>query len=285
MVHDLDVRLWKIGNFPQAGFTPANFPWGPRNLAVPGGNGLPAFPDGEKYLTMEAPPIQWIIAFNAQPTGYALLGNRLNVLAAPSEVGINYAAWSLTGGGYPIQIQQGYVNMYWTRETCEARFSTNLLQLLEEDLGGVLFFTQVFIGDLDGDFKADACKYTEFVLPDRSNYPVSALDDRYLDTGKQDLTPAGLYDLLYGDYLITTHLLLDTVPGGGAVLPVSGSRDSFDTLDETGGPPGVPGQDCRISLTELFNAVAAWLGGQISTTRLFVTVGNWFKSSISGSYC
>ena len=195
MVDDTDVQLWEQGPLN----TRPNFPYGATNPALPdGGDGLPRFPEGERYLTTQNPLQAWVDYFDAVATGFEdSIPDRLAIAG-----GINHDAWI-----------GGETNFTWIKEWYEGRYSTNLLEILTEP-------AQVFD---KYDIQTMPDQYTEFVLPDMPN-PVSELT---VDLITEKCTLNGTYRLLGGDYLITTSLRLEE-----GTTRLQFTYDPLDGVDE-----------------------------------------------------
>ena len=217
MVDDTDVQLWEINSDTTISPLKQNtFPWGPEQS----GNGLPKYPEGERYLTDQNPPADWKTYFD--------------VVEIDND---NDGEWIATDVSERLVDVDGPLVFNWTQEWYEYRYSTVLLEILNE-YDSVQNWTKY-------DIKTMPDQYTTFVLPDMLN-PVSELD-AWLNTSKgsyNDNDTAGecermngTYRILGGDYLITTSLsLLETdevVLESVTVSPSSAELNVSDPQDFT----------------------------------------------------
>ena len=254
MVDDIDVQLWEQG----AANTVSNFPWGPPAPSLGDGTGLPAFPDGERYLTMLDPPQAWIDTFGAVPTGY-LDSGATYADSMPQRyalaTGINNDAWR-DGTTGPQSFAEGNVNLYWVKEWFEDRYTTNLIEIPEEG---------AFVGD---EINSTPLAFTTFVLPDRPN-PASHVVAELAIGDDPDCTRFDLVDLdtcsrtvllLGGDYMITSSLELepDLQDGDDGVARLMFTHRPFQF------PPDAPGvylEDRGLYINEFDASLLIPIGG------------------------
>jgi len=213
VVDDINVPLWvplkEVGKFPEGD---------------PNGRlGESYFPGGEKFVTMQCPPYQWLAYFAAVPAGaqpittdqnwkpflppwcdYKNMSWRLDkcgyVLTWPEDVDKipNTTAVDWTKDWIAFDVRDRIVDgipalmIYYTEETIDKRFSTNLLEKLEQKVVG------------DGlkevwykfDIQTLPDLYTEIVLPPQKDLVVGFYANQVNYTIR-----------LPGDYLVKTSLI------------------------------------------------------------------------------
>ena len=208
VVDDINVPLWvPLENIDK-------FPEGDPN----GRLGESYFPGGEKFVTMQCPPYQWLAYFAAVPAGAQPITSSQNWKPfLPPWCAYKNMSWRLDKCGYVLtwpedkipnttavdwkkdwiafdvrdRIVDGIppLKIYYTEETIDKRFSTNLLEKLEQKGDGKEVWYKFVIQTLPD-------LYTEIVLPPQKDLVVGFYANRVNYTIR-----------LPGDYLVKTSLI------------------------------------------------------------------------------
>jgi len=240
LVDDIDVVLWEPLKMPPGATWPCGNPSG--NL------GTEKFPLAERYLTMQYPPAAWLTYFKAVPidtdndlgmpndpqlwAGPYYPGNVTAQVPNGWEVGVCGKTMPVpTTGNYAIFDKDKWIaldmneriiaelydplEVIYVEEFIEPRYSTNLLEILDEPGEGTANLTENWT---KYDIQTLPDQYTEFVLP-------------------KDEAHEG--ELLMNDYLITTSFLAPNAKGDLIGTLSSLNRfafvfDAFDSLEKTG---------------------------------------------------
>jgi len=203
MVHDIvddtDVQLWvPLKHFDK-------WPCGdPHGTAM-----VEYFPMAERYLTMQEPPCEWLKFFRAVPFG---------VKGVPAD----WQLWDNYGGPfYPTQMGKAAMEQWiandvtkrvvvgvdplefcWLYEQKEPRYSTNLLEILDEGFDEEGFLLNESWTKYDIQTLPD--QFTEFRLPE--------IPDKVISHYAGDQMPNKQYEKL-GSYLITTSFIAPNAEG------------------------------------------------------------------------
>jgi len=244
LIDDIDVELWEPLKMPPG----ATWPCGD-----PAGNpGMEWFPLAERYLTMQYPPAAWLYYFRAVPVD---TDNDMNPkmpndwqlweqqggpfypgddLPTSWPVGVcSKTMLAPTSGNYKVFdvnkwialdvneriIAEPYdpLDVIYVAETLEPRYSTNLLEILYENVTGTAAPVESWT---KYDIQTLPDQYTEFVLPK---------DEAHAD------------EPLMNDYIITSSFLTnnsvdksDLVRTPPGIPRVAFVFDAFDSLEKTG---------------------------------------------------
>jgi hypothetical protein len=240
LVDDIDVVLWEPLKIPEG----ATWPCG-----NPAGNaGMEWFPLAERYLTMQYPPAEWLYYFRAVPIDtdndlkmpndwqiwdqqggpfypgddfppYYDIGKCTKTLYPPKSG--NYTTFD-PNGWIALDMKERIIPepydplvFFYVDEIIEPRYSTNLLEILNETDVGTENLTEWWT---KFDIQTMPDLYTEFVLP-------------------KDAVHAG--EFLMNDYLITTSFLAPNSLNFSDLIRDGYPRvafvfDAFDSLEKTG---------------------------------------------------
>jgi hypothetical protein len=243
LIDDIDVVLWEPLKMPPGATWPCGNPSG--NL------GTEYFPLAERYLTMQYPPAAWLTYFRAVPIdtdndiSYPVIPNDPQLWAGPYypgnvtaqvsgcwEVGVCGKTMPVpTPGNFTIFDKDHWIaldvneriiaepynplEVIYVEELIEPRYSTNLLEILNEPGEGTMYLKENWT---KYDIQTLPDQYTEFVLPK---------DEAHAD------------EPLMNDYLITSSFLAPNANGDLIGTLSSLNRfafvfDAFDSLEKTG---------------------------------------------------
>ena len=203
IVDDTDVQLW----VPLKHFDKWNPPLGDPH----GGIMVEYFPNGERYLTMQEPPEQWLKYFRAVPIGVSgvpcdwQLWDNYGGPFYPTKMGKDAEEqWIANDVSQRIVTGVAPLDFCWLYEQKEPRYSTNLLQILDEtfDEG-----TGFLIGE-------SWTKYDIQTLPDQfTEFRLPKMPDKVIWHYPCDQNPTKDYDALKGSYLVTTSFIAPNAEG------------------------------------------------------------------------
>ena len=197
IVDDTDVPLWvPLKHFDK---------W-PRGDSH-GTTNVEWFPNAERYLTMQRPPEAWLRFFRAVPFGVPdipcdwQLWDNYGGPFYPDERGkAAMEAWIANNVALRIVEGESPLVFWWLNETEEPRYSTNLLQVLNETFNETGYLMNESWTKYDIQTLPD--QYTEFELPEISDVVISHYaSDAYRDYWKE------------GSYLVTTSFIAPNAKG------------------------------------------------------------------------
>ena len=244
IVDDIDVPLWApLKNLDK-------WPNGDPKGAI----GTEKFPCAEKYVTMQYPPAQWLKFFRAVPIGVPGIPSDWQLwdnYGGPFYPGDDlppYWVMDVCGkqlpapeeGNYTVFDPMKWIAMdveariipdveplvvYYIAEAREQRFSTNLLEKLNESYIGT---SSLYENWTKFDIQTLPDMYTEFVLPEIPDVNASWRIINEPEPRKM----LDEYGMFYGDYLITTSLIApnswDDRPVRGGDFPSARVAFSYD---------------------------------------------------------
>ena len=273
IVDNIDVPLWAplrhLDEWPEGD--------------VNGSLGIEYFPSAEAYLTMQYPTATWLQYFRAVPIGAEPTtdseqwensggpfypGNGLppywvmdvcgKVLPAPTEYTVfETRNWIAMDVSKRIISDVEPLAMYYVSETIERRLSTDLLEKLNE----------TGIGSPEGIYE-NWTKFDIQTLPDQyTELAVPAIPD--LNVSSYVTQEGNFYQMLYGDYLITTSLITPNTSGGD--FPDDRVAFSYDRVD------GMDGIDLYVNADakDTTKNVTVRIYGDVNTTTAPSTYANW----------
>ena len=200
IVDDTDVQLWvPLNHFDM-------WPLGDPHGSVM----VEYFPNAERYLTMQEPPEAWLKFFRAVPVGVEglpcdwQLWDNYGGPFYPTEMGKTAEEqWIANDVSQRIVSGVAPLDFCWLYEELEPRYSTNLLQILNETFNESGFL----IGEswTKYDIQTLPDQFTEFRLPE--------MPDKVINHYPCDQNPTKQYDALKGSYLVTTSFLAPNADG------------------------------------------------------------------------
>jgi PKD repeat protein len=233
MVADINVILWKpTKNIQQ-------WPLGDPNGTV----GMSYFLEGERYLTMKEPLKEWKEYFKAD-----------KVMVPDTEGNLHWIADEVNGR---ILRNEPKLNFSYANEAFERRYSTNLLEVLNETCRDVS--TDQLTTCTEGwkwyDVQTRPDQYTEFKLPPRHNLASPLIVNNVENWGDYLVTLSWYANNSKGDDSFTgediEHNLIDEATEDSGINPRAAFvYDPIDGPDSTGiyvneltsTPPGPPAQ-------------------------------------------